>query len=74
MHIQFDKEATHFEIGDIVKAIGKPQVLKIIECRAGTPHVHIVAEKTIHYRCEWRHPDGSTYTEWFGANKLEKIR
>lgn len=72
MHTQSDDVSAHFNIGDIVKAVGKPGVLKIVECREGVSHVHIETAKMVYYKCEWRHPNGNTYSEWYNANKLEK--
>ena len=73
MHIHSDEEIMHFKTGEFVKAIGKPQVLKIIECRAAMPHIHIEGGKSVHYKCEWRRPNGQITSQWFEAKKLEKL-
>ena len=74
MHIQSDEGLMQFNIGDAVRATGKPQMLTIIECKSAISHVHIETVKTIYYRCEWRHPDGQIRSWWYNANSLEKFR
>ena len=73
MHIHSGEEIMHFRIGEFVKAIGKPQVLKIIECKAAMPHIHIEGGTSVHYKCEWRRPNGQTTSQWFEGKKLEKL-
>ena len=73
MQIHSDEDIMYFKVGDIVKAIGKPQLLKVIECKTAMIHVHIESGKSVYYKCEWRRPNGTTYNAWFEQGKLERL-
>ena len=74
MPTQPEEAIARFNIGDYVRANGKPQVLKIIESRTGIPHVYMELVKKVHYKCEWRSPKGLVCTEWFEGGMLERAR
>jgi len=72
MHTKSDEEIILLNIGDVVRESGMRQSMRIIECRSLMPHIHMEAPKTVHYKCEWRRPDGRNDSAWFPAHRLQK--
>ena len=71
MNIPSDELIKHFNTGDIVRAKSKPQRLRVIECKVGMAHIFIESVRSIHYKCEWLHPNGQLYSEWYNGDNLE---